>query len=143
MVRADLATKYTQLQQQIEAAAQKAAQGGGAPAAAPIPISQKEKLAAGKGGGKVDPAALEKMEFLEEELNKVSQRFHSPSSGPSHPYPYSCSKHNFGIIEKNIEKNLGATFQACLHENKSLICFALNSMQIWGALFGISGANSP
>ena len=56
----------------------------------------------------------------------------------------------------NIRKNLfkkfgGATFQACLHENNTLlICFALNSMQIlgallWlsGALFGISGANSP
>eukprot|EP00057_Strongylocentrotus_purpuratus_P018983 XP_011673457.1 PREDICTED: glutamic acid-rich protein isoform X6 [Strongylocentrotus purpuratus] len=74
MVRADLATKVSQLQQQIEAAAQKAAQGGGAPAAAPIPISQKEKLAAGKGGGKVDPAALEKMEFLEEELNKQRKK---------------------------------------------------------------------
>ncbi|XP_041474639.1 golgin subfamily A member 6-like protein 22 isoform X5 [Lytechinus variegatus] len=72
MVRQEFTTKYSQLQQQIEAAAQKAAQGGGAPAAAPIPISQKEKLAAGKGG-KVDPAALEKVEFLEEELNKVKE----------------------------------------------------------------------
>nr|XP_054762533.1 phosphatidylinositol 4-phosphate 5-kinase-like isoform X3 [Lytechinus pictus] len=73
MVRQEFTTKYSQLQQQIEAAAQKAAQGGGAPAAAPIPISQKEKLAAGKGG-KVDPAALEKVEFLEEELNKQRRK---------------------------------------------------------------------
>ena len=68
MIRQEFSVKFTQFTQQLEEVSKKG--GPAAAAAAAVPVSQKEKLAAGKGG-KVDSATLEKIEFMDEELNKV------------------------------------------------------------------------
>ncbi|XP_071507783.1 coiled-coil domain-containing protein 154-like [Diadema antillarum] len=73
MIRQEFSVKFTQMQQQLESNAQKGGAAGAAPQAAPIPVSQKEKLAAGKGG-KVDSAVLEKIDFMDEELNKQRRK---------------------------------------------------------------------
>lgn len=69
MIRQEFQGKYTQLQAELELVKQKAAQE--ASAVPSIPISQKEKLAQGKGG-KVDDATKARVDDLEEELLKVS-----------------------------------------------------------------------
>ncbi len=62
MVRQDLQVKYTQLVQDLEEVKRTGAAGGGGEVAVPvIPVSQKEKLAQGKGGGKVDEATKARM----------------------------------------------------------------------------------
>ncbi|XP_071962795.1 uncharacterized protein [Antedon mediterranea] len=74
MVRADLEMKYKQIQTDIATAkASVVASGGGA--TTPMPISQKEKMTAGKGGGKVDQGTLDKMGYLETEVNKYRGKF--------------------------------------------------------------------
>ncbi|XP_022089345.1 golgin subfamily A member 6-like protein 22 isoform X2 [Acanthaster planci] len=73
MVRQELQSKYTQLTQEIEAAKQAAP--AGAEAAVPsIPVTQKEKLAQGKGGGKVDEATRARIDDMEEVINKQRKK---------------------------------------------------------------------
>ncbi|XP_038063722.1 golgin subfamily A member 6-like protein 22 isoform X5 [Patiria miniata] len=74
MVRQDLQTKYTQLQQDIEAAKQ-AIPSGGEAAVPVIPVTQKEKLAQGKGGGKVDEATKARIDDIEDNINKQRKKF--------------------------------------------------------------------
>ncbi|XP_033108447.1 golgin subfamily A member 6-like protein 22 isoform X4 [Anneissia japonica] len=76
MVRADLDAKYKQIQTDMTAAKAAVMSAGGATTPMPaIPISQKEKMAAGKGGGKVDQGTLDKMSYLETEVNKYRGKF--------------------------------------------------------------------
>ena len=70
MVRQDLQTKYQQLLVEIENAVKKAKVTG----VPEIAVTQKEKIAQGKGGkgGKLDEATKEKINYLDDEFGKVS-----------------------------------------------------------------------
>lgn len=72
MVRQDLQVKYNQLVQDLEQVKRTGAVGA-EPAAPVIPVSQKEKLAQGKGGGKVDEATKARIDDMEETINKVRE----------------------------------------------------------------------
>nr|XP_006814680.1 PREDICTED: coiled-coil domain-containing protein 154-like [Saccoglossus kowalevskii] len=72
MVRHDLDTKHKQLRAEIAKLETQITNGGGT-AAAPIPVSQKEKLSQGKKG-KLDEETAERMELMEEDIKKINQR---------------------------------------------------------------------
>ncbi|XP_071796784.1 uncharacterized protein [Asterias amurensis] len=74
MVRQDLQVKYNQLVQDLEEVKRTGAVGA-EPAAPVIPVSQKEKLAQGKGGGKVDEATKARIDDMEETINKQRKKF--------------------------------------------------------------------
>ncbi|XP_033630840.1 golgin subfamily A member 6-like protein 22 isoform X2 [Asterias rubens] len=74
MVRQDLQVKYNQLVQDLEQVKRTGAVGA-EPAAPVIPVSQKEKLAQGKGGGKVDEATKARIDDMEETINKQRKKF--------------------------------------------------------------------
>ena len=70
MIRQEFAGKFTQFQAELEEVGKN---GGQQQSVLPIiPVSQKEKLAQGKGG-KVDDATKARVEALEEELSKVGE----------------------------------------------------------------------
>ncbi|XP_077980786.1 uncharacterized protein LOC144435997 isoform X2 [Glandiceps talaboti] len=73
MVKLDLETKYKQLKQDIAKMEDKLKTGGVAAAPA-IPVSQKEKLAAGKKGGKVDEETLDRIDNMETDIRKANTK---------------------------------------------------------------------
>ncbi|XP_070579811.1 coiled-coil domain-containing protein 154-like isoform X5 [Ptychodera flava] len=72
MVRQDLDTKNKALKQDIARLEEKI-KAGGVSAAPVIPVSQKEKLAQGKKG-KVDEETVERIELMDQEINKLNQK---------------------------------------------------------------------